>query len=465
MRRYVPLLFGLLAVPAVAGAEDNAAATIDTGDTALVLIGAALVLLMTPGLAFFYGGLVRGKNVVHTMLMSVACMAVVGMLWLAVGYSLAFAPGPIPALLGGLAFAGFHGVGLAPNADLAATVPHASFALFQGMFAVITPALVSGAVVERMRVKAFLLFVALFSVAIYAPLAHWVWAPGGWLRELGALDFAGGTVVHINAAAAAVVAALVVGPRRGGKRDGTPIAPLPHNVPFALLGMGLLWFGWMGFNGASALAAGGLAAVAFANTFFAAAGAAGAWALLELQLHGKMSGVGIASGAVAGLVAITPAAGFVTPAAAALLGILAGAICLAAVRLRPRLGLDDSLDVFAIHGVAGILGALGTGLLATPAVNEAAPAGSFALLGLQLVGVVATIAFSGVGTFAVLKLVGRITPLRAAESDELSGLDLAEAGERGYAADSDTGTEVASPPAVPGIEGRARLGAEVRADS
>jgi Amt family ammonium transporter len=402
---------------------------------------------MTPGLAFFYGGLVRGKNAIHTMLMSLACMAVVGILWLAIGYSLAFSPGRFNALLGGLAFAGFRGVGLVPAPDLAATVPHAAFALFQAMFAVITPALISGAVVERIRVKAFVLFVALFSVLIYAPLAHWVWAPGGWLRELGALDFAGGTVVHINAAAAAVVAALVVGPRRGSKREGAVVSTLPHNVPFALLGMGLLWFGWLGFNGGSALAANGLAAMAFVNTFVAAAGAAAVWALLELQIHGKMSGVGLASGAVAGLVAVTPAAGFVTPVSAAALGAAAGAICLGAVRVRPRLGLDDSLDVFAIHGVAGILGALGTGLLASPAVNPAAPAGGFGPMGIQIIGVAATLAFSGLGSFVLLKLVGLITPLRATETDEGLGLDLADAGERAYAADSDTGTEALPAPA------------------
>ena len=439
MRRYAFPFLGLLALPGVAGAE-TAAPAIDTGDTALVLMGAALVLLMTPGLAFFYGALVRGKNVVHTMLMSLVCMAVVAILWLTIGYSVAFSPGTWNAVIGGLGFVGFHGVGGDPLPDLSGTVPHAAFALFQAMFAVITPALISGAVVERMRLRAFVLFVALFSVVIYAPLAHWVWAPGGWLRELGALDFAGGTVVHINAAAAAMVAAMVVGPRRGTRREGAIVAPLPHHVPFALLGMGLLWFGWLGFNGASALAANGLAAVAFANTVFAGAGAAAAWSLLELQIHGKMSGVGLASGVVAGLVAVTPAAGFVSPVSAAALGAAAGAICLGAVRIRPRIGLDDSLDVFAIHGVAGIIGALGTGLLASPAVNPAVPGGGLEPMAIQLVGVLATLAFSGLGSYGILKLVGRITPLRAPEADELAGLDIAEAGERGYAADSDTGT-------------------------
>jgi Amt family ammonium transporter len=422
-----------LALPALAVADGG----IDTGDTAIVLVSAALVLLMTPGLAFFYGGLVRAKNVVHTMIMSIACMGVVGVLWAVVGYSLAFSPGPggLDRFVGGLAWLGLSGVGAAPEPSLAGTVPHAAFMLFQAMFAVITPALISGAIVERVRLKAFLLFVALWSLVVYAPVAHWVWAPGGWLRGLGALDFAGGTVVHINAAAAAVVAAVLLGKRRGLRAPSV----LPHNVPFAILGAGLLWFGWLGFNGGSALASNGLAAYAFANTFFAPAAAATAWGLAELWKYGKISGVGIASGAVAGMVAITPAAGFVTPMAGIVIGALAALASFAAVRFRPRLGLDDSLDVFAVHGVAATLGALLTGLLATTVVNEGGANGSLGLLGVQAIGVVATFAWSGGLSFVLLKLVGAITPLRADEQDEWTGLDLAEAGERAYVtADTET---------------------------
>src|ERR671937_140077 len=272
-----------------------------SGDTAFVLVSAGLVLLMTPGLAFFYGGLVRAKNVVHTMILSLVCMALVGVLWGVISYSLSFAPGPgsLDSVIGGLGFVGLRGVGAEVAKDLAPTVPHAAFMLFQAMFAVITPALISGAIVERVRVKAYVLFVALWSIVVYAPVAHWVWAPGGWLRKLGALDFAGGTVVHINAAAAALVFAIVLGKRLGLKAPTV----LPHNVPFAILGAGLLWFGWLGFNGGSAL------------------------------------------------VAITPAAGFVTPLASIVLGVIAGVACLVAVRFRPRLGLDDALDVVAVNGV------------------------------------------------------------------------------------------------------------------
>lgn len=404
---------------------------INSGDTALVLVSAGLVLLMTPGLALFYGGLVRSKNVVHTMLLSIVCMSLVGVLWALVQYSLAFSPGPgaLDRVIGGLSWAGLRGVGAAPEASLSSTIPHAAFMLFQAMFAVITPALISGAIVERVRVKAYVLFVAAWSLVVYAPVAHWVWAPGGWLRRLGALDFAGGTVVHINAAAAALVAAVVLGKRRGLK---VPTV-LPHNIPFAITGAGLLWFGWLGFNGGSALAASGLAAYAFANTFFAPAAAGLAWGLAELFLfHGKMSGVGLASGAVAGLVAITPAAGFVTPLAAILVGALAGLASLATVRWRPRLGLDDSLDVVAVHGVAATLGALLTGVLATTAVNPDARDGSFGLFLVQALGVLVTWVWSGALSWILLALVARVTPVRADEQDEWSGMDASESGERGY---------------------------------
>ncbi len=415
-----------LAMPGLALAAGE---KIDTGDTVLVLVSAGLVLLMTPGLAFFYGGLVRAKNVVHTMNLSIVCMAVVGVLWTLVGYSLAFSPGGgLDRFVGGLAWISLKDVGAAPEGSLAPTVPHLAFMLFQAMFAVITPALISGAIVERIRMKAYVLFVALWSLVVYTPVAHWVWAPGGWLRNLGALDFAGGTVVHINAAAGAVVGAVLLGKRRGLKAPTV----MPHNVPFAILGAGLLWFGWLGFNGGSALASNGLAAFAFTNTFVAPAAAALAWGLAELFLHGKMSGVGLASGAVAGMVAITPAAGFITPGASLFLGAAAALLSFGAVRLRPRLGLDDSLDVFAVHGVAATFGALATGLLATKAVNEAGADGSLALLGVQAVGVAVTFAWSGVLSFVLFKVVGAITPLRVDEQDEWNGCDQSEAGERAY---------------------------------
>ena len=404
---------------------------IDSGDTAFVLLCAGLVLLMTPGLAFFYGGLVRAKNVVHTMLLSLVCMALVGVLWALFSYSLAFSPGPggLDRFIGSFAWIGLRGVGADVYKELAPTVPHAAFMLYQGMFAVITPALISGAIVERVRLKAYLLFVGLWSVVVYAPVAHWVWTPGGFLHQLGCLDFAGGTVVHINAAAAAVVFAIVLGKRRGLRTPST----LPHNVPFAILGAGLLWFGWLGFNGGSALAANGLAATAFANSFFAPAAAALAWGFAELFFfHGKMSGVGIASGAVAGLVAITPAAGFVTPLSSLVIGAAAGLASLTALRFRPRLGLDDSLDVFAVHGVGATLGALLTGVFASTAVNPGGADGSLHLVGIQAVGILATWAWSGMISLGLLKFIALLTPLRAEEENERSGMDLGEAGERAY---------------------------------
>jgi Amt family ammonium transporter len=418
-----------LTTPAVALAQADAPPPLDGGATAIVLVSAGLVLLMTPGLAFFYGGLVRAKNVVHTMNMSIVAMGIVGVLWTLLGYSLAFAPGGgLNKVVGGLQWAGLSGVTGAAEPSFSPAIPHLAFMLFQAMFAVITPALISGAIVERVRIKAYVLFVALWSLVVYSPVAHWVWAPGGWLRDLGALDFAGGTVVHINAAAGALVGAILLGKRRGLR---APVV-VPHNVPFAILGAGLLWFGWLGFNGGSALAADGLAAYAFTNTFVAPAAAALTWGLLELFMHDKMSGVGLASGAVAGMVAITPAAGFITPLSALVLGGLAALASFGAVRLRPRLGLDDSLDVFAVHGVAATLGALMTGVLASKAVNGAGADGSLALLGIQAVGVVATFAWSGVMSFVLFKVVGAITPLRAEEQDEWTGLDQSDAGERGY---------------------------------
>lgn len=416
--------------------------TIDSGDTAFVLISAALVLLMSPGLAFFYGGLVRGKSVLNTMLMTFASMCVVGVAWLVVGYSLAFAQGPeaLSSFVGGFGHLGLTGVGAAPASDTA-TIPHSAFMLFQAMFAILTPALIAGAVVERMKFSAFLLFILGWSLLVYSPVAHWVWSEDGWLFKLGALDFAGGAVVHINAGAAALAAALVLGPRKGFPRA----AMLPHNVPFVLLGTGLLWFGWMGFNGGSALAANGLAASAFVATFGAAAMGGTTWGLLEQLQHRRMTAVGFSSGIVAGLVGITPAAGFVTPMAALLIGFGAAGVSFFAIRLKAKVGLDDSLDVFGIHGIAGIFGAVATGALATTLVNPDGADGSLKLVGIQAAASFASLAYSGVASFGLLKLVDALVGLRIDEAAELEGIDVNEHGERGYVGVENAGVRVETP--------------------
>ena len=383
---------------------------IDTGDTTFVLISAALVMLMTPGLAFFYGGLVRRKSALNTMMMSFVAMGIVGVLWAVVGYSLAFAhgPGAADSFIGSFKYIFLNGVGAEPNADYAATIPHSVFMLYQCMFAVITPALVSGAVAERMKFSAYVLFCLFWSLLVYSPVAHWVWSPEGWLHKLGALDFAGGTVVHINAGAAALVATWLVGPRKGFPKTAMP----PHNVPFALLGTGLLWFGWLGFNGGSALAANGLAGSAFVTKFLAAAAAAVVWSLLDLRSTGKMTGVGLASGAVAGLVAITPASGFVAPMPAILIGVAASLTSFYAIRLKHKVGLDDALDVFGIHGVSGILGAVLTGAFASLAVNAAGADRSLKLVGIQFAAALVTLVFSGIMSFVLLKIIGAVIELR-----------------------------------------------------
>ncbi len=413
---------------------------LSAGDTAFVLICTALVLFMTPGLAFFYAGLVRAKNVLNTLLMTFVALAVVGVQWVLFGYTLAFAPGSesMNPYLGGLQWFGLEGVGAEIAPDLAATVPHSSFMLFQAMFAVITPALISGAVVERMKFRTWIAFVFLWSTVVYAPVCHWVWAPGGWLRSMGALDFAGGTVVHISAGIAALIAAVMIGKRRGWPRS----AARPHNVPFALLGAGILCVGWLGFNGGSALGANGLAATAFTTTFAAAASAGLAWSVLELWRHGKVTGVGLASGLVAGLVGITPAAGFVSPLAALAIGVGAAGASFAAVSLKPKFGVDDALDVFGVHGVAGIFGAIATGVFADVTVNSAGANGLLhgnpRLVLVQMAGVVATLVWSGAMSFGILKVLDAVMGLRVDEVDEQEGLDLAENGELAYAASSGT---------------------------
>ena len=407
-----------------------AVAPISAGDTAWVLISTALVLLMVPGLAFFYGGLVRSKSALNTMLMSLGALAMVSVQWVLFGYSLAFSPGS--SWLGGVGFIGFRSVTAAANPTYAAALPHLLFAAFQAMFAGITVALFSGAIVDRMRFVAYLAFGGLWTTLIYDPLAHWVWGDGGWLRKLGALDFAGGTVVHISAGVTALVLATMLGPRRDFKR----VPNVPHNVPFSLLGAGLLWFGWFGFNAGSALAADGIAANALVTTHSAAAAALITWMVLETWRNGRATAVGMATGAVVGLVAITPAAGFVSPLSALAIGALAAPCSFFALHYRATTRLDDTLDVFACHGVAGVAGALLTGVFATKAVNpngaDGLLAGNPSLVGVQLIAVVATVAFAGTGSVVILSALRRALPLRVTIDAEMAGIDASEHGEEAY---------------------------------
>jgi len=417
------LAAGLAILPRLAFGQDAPPAEVVPADTAFMLVALALVMLMTPALAFFYGGLVRAKNALNTMTMSFASLGVVLVAWAVLGYTLAFGPGN--AVVGDFSMALLRGIGL----EAKGTIPHLLFFGYQGTFVVITAALISGAVVERMRFPAYLLFITLWSLVVYAPVAHWVWG-GGWLSGLGALDFAGGAVVHVNAAAAALVAALVVGPRRDyGRR-----AMLPHHVPFVLLGAGLLWFGWFGFNGGSALGATGLAAQASVNTFLAPAATLVVWMLLDLKRTGTVTAVGVATGLVVGLVAVTPAAGFVSPMGALALGAVAAFPSYFAILLRTRTRLDDSLDVVAAHGVGGVVGALLTGVLADPAWGGQAGllTGDAARVGVQALSVAAVAFYSGLVSFGLLKLIGFVTPLRATDKMERVGIDLADHGEEAY---------------------------------
>jgi Amt family ammonium transporter len=400
---------------------------VDSGDTAWLLAAAALVMFMTPGLALFYGGLVRSKNVLGVMMQSFMALAVVTVLWVLVGYSLAFGPDH-GLLIGGLDFLGLRGVGSAPS-TFAPTVPATAFMTFQLMFAIITPALITGAFADRMRFSGYLLFLGLWSVLVYAPLAHWVWG-GGFLGPsgLGAIDFAGGTVVHINAGVAALAACLYLGRRLGyGTRSF-----VPHNVPMVLMGAGILWFGWFGFNAGSALASGGLASSAFVATQLGAAGGVLGWLIPEWIRHGKATTVGAATGAVAGLVAITPASGYVDPLPAIAIGLCAGAVCFFVVGLKSRFGYDDSLDVVGVHMAGGIIGALLTGVFASLAVNPAGAAGGLVQLGRQSVAVAVTLTFSFSATWLILKVADALVGLRASEEDEEAGLDLSEHGEAAY---------------------------------
>ncbi len=403
---------------------------INTGDTAWILVCCSLVLLMTPGLAFFYGGMVRKKNLLSTLTLSYVFMALIGVQWLLFGYSLAFGD-DIGGFIGGLNFLGFNNVGITPSPDYASTIPHQVFATFQMMFAVITPALITGAFVERVRFKSFLLFSIIWATLVYDPLCHWVWGKGGWLGAMGLLDFAGGTVVHISAGFSALAFALVIGPRRG-----FPRAPMePNNIPYTVLGTGLLWVGWFGFNAGSALSANGVAGGALLATNTSAAGAALVWILLS-WLDGRPSLLGMVTGMVVGLAAVTPASGFVTPLAALVIGMVAAPISYYAIRFRINRNLDESLDVWACHGLASTWGMIATGLFATTAANPDGGNGLFfgnaAQLGIQLLGTVVTMVFAFGVTFILAKVLDMSIGLRVDDMEEEVGLDISGHGERAY---------------------------------
>jgi ammonium transporter, Amt family len=425
----------LLAFSSLAlGQEEKWAA--DTGDTAWLLVSTALVMLMTPGLAFFYGGLVRAKNALNTMMMSYIALGIVTLLWVTVGFSLAFTtdkdPNFISGFLGSFQYAFLNGIDGTAAYPTAPTIPNTLFMVFQMMFAIITPALISGAIIERMKFKTYMVFIALWLLVVYVPVCHAVWSPDGFLFKMGALDFAGGTVVHITAGVSALVAAMILGPRRGFGR----VAMAPHNVPFVLLGAGLLWFGWFGFNGGSAVAAGGnLATNAFMVTHIAAAAAMVVWSILEILKNGHASAVGAATGAVVGLVAITPAAGFVGPMAAIAIGAIAAGVSFGAIQLKNRLNLDDSLDVFACHGVGGITGAILTGVFASKSINSLGTGlleGNANQVVTQLIGVGFAVAVAAGGTAALMYILKAVMGLRPDSRDEEQGLDLSDHGEAGY---------------------------------
>jgi Amt family ammonium transporter len=424
--------FGLMALlwlrPGIVQAQETG--KINAGDTAWVLVSSALVLMMVaPGLALFYGGLVRRKNVLGTLMQSFILLAMISVQWVLWGYSLAFGP-DIGSLFGSLRWFGLAGVGADPG-PYSETIPHLAFMIFQGMFAAITPALITGAFAERMRFKTFLVFGLLWATFIYDPLAHWVWG-GGWIGAIGALDFAGGTVVHISSGVSALVCAMVIGKRRGFPTEYMA----PHNLPFAVTGAALLWVGWFGFNAGSALAADGIAANAFVTTNTASAAAALSWMFMEWKHTGKPTMLGVATGAVAGLVAITPGAGFVGPVSAIIIGAVAGIVCYYAVIMKTRLGYDDSLDVVGVHGVGGTWGALATGLFASTAVNAGGANGLFfgnaAQLWPQILSILATWVYAGVGTWIILKILDAIMGLRVSDEDEQMGLDLSQHNEAGY---------------------------------
>jgi ammonium transporter, Amt family len=426
----------------------------NSGDTAWVLVASALVMFMTPGLALFYGGMVRAKNVLSTLMHSVFALGIVSVLWVLIGYTLAFGPSK-GGIIGGFDYVGFADVGQTPNALFSATIPHVAFAIFQLMFAIITPALITGAFAERIKFWGYAAFISLWLLFVYAPIAHWVFHPNGWLHELGALDFAGGTVVHINAGIAALAAVLVIGPRRGFRKE----AFVPHNLTLTILGTGILWFGWFGFNAGSALAANGLAASAFLATNLGAAAGACGWAIVDSLKESKPTTLGVASGAVAGLVAITPAAGFVGPMGAVAIGLAGGIVCAYAVRLKFRLGYDDALDVVGVHLVGGIVGSLLVGIFADLSINEAGADGLFAgggvaLLGKQMAAVGVTLVYSFIVTYVLLKVVDATVGLRATDEEEIAGLDITQHSEAGYAFAEGGGLSMSAAPTAQGGEAR-----------
>jgi len=404
--------------------------SINGADSAFIILSTVLVMIMTPGLSLFYGGMVRKKNVLSTTAKSYAALVVISLQWILIGYTLCFGK-DINGLIGGLQWLGLNGVGFEPNPDYSATISHQLFMLFQMMFAILTPALISGALVERINFKAWIIFILLWATFVYDPLAHWVWGVGGWLRNLGALDFAGGNVVHISSGVSALVAAIMLGKRK--KLETIT----PHNIPMTLIGAALLWFGWFGFNAGSALGINAVAMYAFINTNTSAAAAALAWCLCELMYRKKITCLGIASGAVAGLVAITPGAGFVTPMASIVIGLVGGAVCFFAVTIvKQKLKYDDALDAFGCHGVGGIWGGIATGLFATTAINPAGANGLFygnpKLVLIQLLAIAVTILLSVVVTFVIMKVINLITPVRVSSEVEQTGLDVSLHGEEAY---------------------------------
>ena len=416
---YFPLLAaGMLLAPLPAFAED----VLSAGDTAWMLVSSALVLVMLPGLALFYGGMVRSKNVLSTSMHTFAAMAIIGVQWVVLGYTLAF--GGAGAFIGGLQNLVLNGI--TPD-SLSGTIPTYVFVMFQGMFAIITPALISGAVAERMKFSTYCVFILLWAVLVYDPLCHWVWGDGGWLLEMGALDFAGGTVVHLSSGISALVLALFLGKRKGFPHERMA----PHNLPMTLLGAGLLWFGWFGFNAGSALSSGGSAALAFATTQTAAAAGALSWMLVEWLKAGKPSALGAASGIVAGLVVITPAAGFVTPAWALVMGLLAGVVCYGGVMLKHKLGYDDSLDAFGVHGVGGAFGAVATGVFASVGATGLI-GGNLHQVWVQLVGVAAAGGYAVAVTCLLLVVLKATMGLRVDLDEERMGLDQSAHSETGY---------------------------------
>jgi ammonium transporter, Amt family len=438
---WIVLIIGLFCLTGIVYAEDQAvqqaaaaavtASKIDTGDTAWMLISTALVMLMTPGLALFYGGMVRGKNVLGTIMQSFIAIAVISVQWILIGYTLSFGP-DVNGIIGNLSWLGLNGVGVEPNPDYAPTIPHVLFMMYQAMFAVITPALITGAFAERMKFSSYLVFIILWSTLVYDPVAHWVWGTGGWLKTMGVLDFAGGIVVHLISGISALAAALLIGKRKGYLQE----AMYPHNLPMTVLGTGLLWFGWFGFNAGSALSAGTLSTMAFVATHTSAVSATVIWVIIEWLHRGKPTMFGAATGSIAGLATITPASGFVSPMSSLIIGMAAGAICYMSLNMKGKLGYDDSLDAFGVHGIGGIIGTLATGLFAQTLINPAGGNGLFfgspQLLIHEITAILVTAVYSFGVSVVLLKVIDKFIGLRINEESEVNGLDISQHGESGY---------------------------------